>query len=319
MKEFRQNSESIHSIEQLEIGMQFDFQIRLLTRRRIIKDLPNLKKPGIQGIDGQEYEIPTSEEVIGRLKASEKSYLEKVNQLTRIQFIVVPFAYSLERLAEKCGKAITNHHKVEKLLAAKNEVNDSDEPLVPAGEIVLLKQGFYNDCDTENKIVYFPKEFSKNHGGQTKLELLKANRANAWQFWLIEDIPNIPKEGEGKVIGGRKQLEVGKSPSEYLKILQRESEYKGEVGLIPEAELMYFLTHLETTNQVINDSENGSTSCQTGAYFPSADFVPHLLWFRHWNQLWLNGLNPEKYYSSKNKHELRGPYSNNGARFGVMI
>jgi hypothetical protein len=255
-----------------------------------------------------------------RLKANEELILEKANQgFTKL--LLVPFAYSLDDLINACEEAIRKHNNEKKLLATKNEATEPDKSLVVGEMGALLKQGFYTRSDIEGKIVYFPREFSKNHKGKTKLELLRDDDdpANAWPIWLLEDMPNIPKQGEGKIIGGRRQLEAGKSPDEYLKILQTEPEYEGESGLTPEVELMLFLTYLEETNQVINDYEgNGSTSCQIGAYFKSADFVPHSLWFRYHNQLWLNGVNTNRYYLETGL-EPRGYYSNNGTRFGVKV
>ena len=44
---------------------------------------------------------------------------------------------------------------------------------------------------------------------------------------------------------------------------------------------MYTLTHLEETNQVINDYQGkGSLSYQVGGYFPASGDVPNSYWFR---------------------------------------
>src|SRR3989338_3971497 len=151
----------------------------------------------------------------------------------------------------------------------------------------------YSKCDTEDKIVYFPKEFGANHGGKTKKELLASDSSNAWRIWLVEDMPNIPREGKGKEVGKRHQLEANKQPKEYLELLQTKSEYKNESGLTPEADIMYALTNLEETNQVTNDYQGkGSISYQVGAYFLSSGDVPDS-YFNHGNrQACLYGVNP---------------------------
>ena len=139
----------------------------------------------------------------------------------------------------------------------------------------------YSKCDTEDKIVYFPKEFSKNHGGKTKKELLASDSSNAWRIWLVENTPNIPREGKGKEVGKRHQLEANKQPKEYLELFRTKSEYKNESGLTPEADILYALTNLEEKNQVINDYQGkGLLSYQIGAYFPSSGGVPDSRWGR---------------------------------------
>jgi hypothetical protein len=69
---------------------------------------------------------------------------------------------------------------------------------------------------------------------------------------LVESLPIMPKQGQGKTLGGRRQLEIGSSTSEYLQTLQVEP-YRGETGKTLEDFITKFLTHLETTNEVSSD------------------------------------------------------------------
>ena len=56
---------------------------------------------------------------------------------------------------------------------------------------------------------------------------------------------------------------------------------------------MYTLTHLEETNQVINDYQGkGSLSYQVGGYFPASGNVPNSYWDRDDRRARLSGNNP---------------------------
>jgi hypothetical protein len=51
--------------------------------------------------------------------------------------------------------------------------------------------------------------------------------------------------------------------------------------MTPEDQVSYAITHLEQTNQVIDDySGKGSASYQLGAYFAASGFVPGADWYR---------------------------------------
>lgn len=281
------------NLETLKIKEQWASQVKLLSKLGILEIFPDSKELGIRGIDGKEYPVLRPEDILQRLEAKKEMVLEKMEQgFTKI--VIEPFAYSFDTLSEKYKKAILDHHKNGKLLATKEKPTDPDEPLaLDENEPLWRWEDGYSHCDTEDKLVYFPKEFSKNHGGKTKRELLASDTSNGWNVWILEDLPNIPKEGKGQEVGKRKQLEANKTPSEYLKFLQTKSEYKNESGLTPEADVMYALTNLEETNQVTNDYDGkGSISYQIGGYFPSSGYVPHSCWRRVIRRADLGGRDP---------------------------
>src|SRR3989344_1948346 len=281
------------NIETLKIKEQWSSQVKILSKFGILETFPDSKKLGIRGIDGKEYPVPKPEDIQARLEAKKEMVLEKMEQgFTKI--IIEPFGYSFDALSEKYKKALLQHHKDGKLLATKEKPTDPDEKLeLDTNQPLWRWEDGYSHCDTEDKIVYFPKEFGAKHGGKTKKELLASSETNGWNVWLVEDMPNIPREGNGKEVGKRKQLEANKSPTEYLKLLQTKSEYKNESGLTPEADIMYALTNLEETNQVTNDYQGkGSLSYQTGAYFPASGYVPNSYWNRDYRQACLDGDSP---------------------------
>ncbi|MFH1661528.1 MAG: hypothetical protein ABIA02_00290, partial [Candidatus Falkowbacteria bacterium] len=114
-----------------------------------------------------------------------------------------------------------------------------------------------------------------------------------WNIMFTENLPNIPREEKGKEVGGRKQLEAGQSVKEYLEKIQTDPIYKNEQGMTPEDQLTYAITHLQKTNQVIDDyNGNGSVSRQFGAYFSAAGRVPGARWSRDGRQAYLGGAGP---------------------------
>jgi hypothetical protein len=296
------------SLEALKIREQWGSQVKILSKLGILETFPDSKQLGIRGIDGKEYPVPKPEDIQARLEANRELVERKIEQgFTKI--VMVPFGYPIDSLMDKYKKTILRHHKEGKLLATKEKPTDPDEPLdLDESEPVWIWQEGYNHGDTEGKVVYFPEEFSGRHDGKTKKELLASDPANGWHIWLVEDMPNIPREGKGEEKGGRHQLETNKSSIEYLRLLQSKSEYKGESGLTPETDIMYAITHLEETNQVTNDyTGKGSLSFQIGAYFPSSGLVPDSCWDRGSRRAYLD----RDYPSDR--------YSDYGVRVGVRV
>lgn len=286
-------TEQKESLETLKIKGQWESQVRILSKLGIAETFPDSKSYGIRGIDGKEYPVPKPEEILKQLEENKEMVLKKMEQgFTKL--VIEPFASSFDALSEKYRKVILQHHKDGKLLATKEKPTDPDEPLpIDENQPLYRWEDGYNKCDVEDKVVYFPKEFSKNHGGKTKKELLAADPKNAWRIWLVEDMPNIPREGKGREVGKRHQLETNKTPDEYLKLFQNNPTYQNESGLTPEADIMYAITHLEETNQVINDYDGkGSLSYQVGAYFPASGHVPGSCWSRGSRQAYLGRYDP---------------------------
>jgi hypothetical protein len=107
---------------------------------------------------------------------------------------------------------------------------------------------------------------------------------------------------------GRKQLEANQKPTDYLKTLQTDPNYANESGITPEDWTIYFLTHLEKTNQVIDDWQgNGKISWNLGGYFPESSDVPSACWYRGGRRAYAGGDDPGDFGS------------NSGARARVRI
>src|SRR3989338_4326967 len=164
--------EEMRTLEALKIKEQWSSQVKILSKSGILETFPYSKQLGILGIDGKEYPVPKPEEIQARLEKNKEMVLEKMEQgFTKL--VIEPFAYSLDALSEKYKKALLQHHKDGKLFATKEKSTDQNETLdLDENQPVWKWEEGYNHCDTEDKIVYFPKEFGAKHGGKTKKELL---------------------------------------------------------------------------------------------------------------------------------------------------
>ncbi|MBI3273579.1 MAG: hypothetical protein HYZ69_00375 [Candidatus Colwellbacteria bacterium] len=285
----------------LKVREQYESQIAMMARLGILEPLSD-RKLGIKGIDGQEFPLLTYQEVSKRMVEKKDVLKTKVDQ-GFVKLVVVPFGMPLDKLVAIYKAALDKHFKDKKLFYTKKDHHDPQEPLEPITELnsdgSLYVWSEYGGADTNGKLVYYPKEFSTtNHGAQTKAQLL-AGGQQGFTIRFVEDMPNIPHQGQGKTVGSsgneRRQLDTAgtsiqgyveqgqttPSPREYLKALQTEQQYEHEQGMTPEEQLMYALTYLEETNQVIDDYQGkGSISYQLGAFFPSSGSVPNAYWYR---------------------------------------
>ena len=214
-----------------------------------------------------------------------------------ISIQIVHLLHDLRKAVQKFSRLLDNSGSVSDLIKS----SDTGEPLeLDESQPVWLRDEYAN-ADVSGSLVYFPQEFSKNHQGKTKREILKeqggfpASRSfgAGWNVLLLEDLPNIPRAGKGKELKGRKQLEAGGSAQDFLKALQTNPQYKNESGMTPEDQIVYAILHLEQTNQVIDDwQDKGSISYQLGSYFPVSDDVPYAYWGRWGRQACLDRYDP---------------------------
>ncbi|MBI4129186.1 hypothetical protein HY464_00665 [Candidatus Peregrinibacteria bacterium] len=128
----------------------------------------------------------------------------------------------------------------------------------------------YDGADATSALLYSPQEFSQNHQGKSKFDLLSSS-PSGFQVFLVEDIVDLPKEGQGATIGSRPQLECHRTSKDYLQTLQTNTTYRYETGFHPEAYIALAITRLRE-NGIVLDKD--TYSFLTGAYFPSSVFVP---------------------------------------------
>jgi hypothetical protein len=302
----------------VELPKQYEKEYKILVKVGIMGILPEILEDGIIGIDGREYPVPTLEQIQEVILANREKYESKMKQgFTKIQ--MTPFALPLRILIQTLERTLLAHHKQGKLLAPKKNPNDPDVKLeLDENQAVMVWDGWWDKANSKlskdelKEIIYNPQQFTtkKNHGGQTKQEILdaemeekkkesgKGNPFPGWNIELYEENENIPKQGKGKTIGGRKALEANDTPENYLKTIQTNPEYANEQGLTLEDWITKFLSSLEAHNAVLDDWQGDWQGLDSGCYLLASwsSFLGSLGfggWFRDGKQAYLCGDNTD--------------------------
>ncbi len=243
--------------------------------------------------------MPTPEQVQELFENNKELVGKKREQgFTRLQ--MTPLAMPISLLVDRVEKTVKKHAAEGKIFQTKRNPNDPETPVsVNTNEPVWIYQNITRG-EEDGTLAYFPHAYNENHQGLSKEEVLQREDICAVQGWsisLVEDNPIQPRSGEGKKLGGRKQLENNQSPKDYLKAFSK-SEYQGETGWTPEDFLTNFVTRLEETNEVSNDWDDFNAAWLTGTYLPNESSVPYGYWYRYDEQVYLNGSGPEDRYDS---------------------
>ena len=257
--------------------------ITALKRTGILTLLPRSESSGVIGIDGKEYPVPTQEQVVELFAHNRELVERKIPQgFDRLEF--TPMAMPTPLLIDLAKAAILKHAAEGKIYQTRRSASDPFVPVrVNKEKHVWIWETLRQALDTD-ELVYFPQEYSSKHRGLAKLEAVNNGRICAFPGWsvgLVESFPIMPQKGQGKTLGGRRQLEIGSSPNEYLQTLQTEA-YQGESGKTLEDFITKFLTHLETTNEVSNDVVDSNALWCLAQYLkvPYAELVPTGRWHR---------------------------------------
>lgn len=292
----------------LDLKNQYQRQVEMLKDVGILKRL-STGKFGINGIDKKEYPLPDYQEIKTRIKEKAEVLKQKIDQGFS-KLLLVPFGMSLDRLIERYQEVLWKHYEQKKLFVPIQ--NTENEPTFPDNlpfnqetieaikngskryEDIWQKKGSvydkensalfvvenYQNADVNEILIYHPQQFLKyEHKGKTKEEILKEGK-NGFYILLVEDLPSIPQKNQGKILGGRKQIETGISPVECLKKLKNK-EYEQESGMTIEEYIIYAISYLEEKNQVIDyyyiDSSHnyyGAQALLIGNYVNIFDWVP---------------------------------------------
>ncbi|MCX6781343.1 MAG: hypothetical protein NT003_04520 [Candidatus Magasanikbacteria bacterium] len=244
---------------------QFKQQIKSLTEIDFL-ETDDDGQLNILGEDGQRYRAPTEAQVVAYFNAPERRafYEKKVKQgFTRV--LVTPFGTSMSQLAEKTRPELLKYANYVDSGALQTLLDRNGAPL-SVGEYVwvsLLDELDPRDGD-ENGVVY-DAELINGHKlspGRKKVDIIRDKREPfpGFRIQLLQDDLTILR-GIGETSSfGRPAIETGKTPFEYMQLLQENPAYEGEHGLTPEDWLTLFMTHLHETDQVIDDCANGVDS-----------------------------------------------------------
>ena len=293
--------------QKLGLKAQWENQVRSLNETGILELLPEAADIGVKGIDGKEHPVPKYEEILARLTPEKLELLSKKAEQGFTKLLLVPMAASIDVLIDRYKQEILKKHEAGKLLSTDGTPLDLDK------ETPVYVWDEYKKADADGRIVYYPKEFSQNHQGKTKQELI--NEGDDWEIRLIEDLPDLPAQGMGQKANeerglqtDRIPLEANHTPREYLQTTQADPTYQAEDGLTPEGWLTYATTHLHETDKQIDDYRGKGKLCYLfGSYFPADSRVPCGFWNRGFRQAYLIRFGPD------------GRLSINGARPSVKI
>jgi len=260
---------------------QYTAQVSLLERAGILKD------GGITGIDGNNYPIPSLEEIAERLYSPERRELFEIKQDQKfIKLLLVPFGMSLDELIEIFKQFLKIY---------KNTHSDFDLVVDTPFFILPVNQEYFQEADIGNspKLLYNPQPCKNwKHPGKTKLQIIEDQSvghdfAPGWKVLFLQashqstrGFRSIPRQGKGRREGGeisRPDVEADKNPEEYLSLFleaQRDprSPYHGESGMTPEDWILAFMTHLEETGKPLDSgiSYLGDYTFLIGSFFESS-------------------------------------------------
>jgi hypothetical protein len=277
--------------EKPSLQSEYRFLRRTLNEAHLLTISRN-GEPCVLGIDGQEYILPTEDEVHHAFEKNRTLVEFKKDQgfdSWQLTPLAMPIEgpYGLLSCVKKTLVYHAEHHTLFQSVDEKKAVDvDLQKPVWIWGQ---LEQAMH----TADGLLYFPQTFTKDGKGKTKSEVITDPNivvTPGWSLCLMGTGTTLPKEGQGKTVGGRPELENNHSPNEYLQKLQ-ESAYQGETGWTVEDFLTNFLITLTKKNQVSHEWEEGSVAWLLANYLPS-DSVPSGRWDRNIRQMHLDGDEP---------------------------
>ncbi len=242
-----------------------------LNQTGVVSSLPRSKKVGVVGIDGKEYPVPTQKQVQAVLIQNKKLVERKLQQgFTQLQ--LTPLVMPLANLLERVKSTILQHAAGGKIIQTQPQITNGDFPVqVNLSNPIWIWERVRQAVDTP-ALVYFPQTYADyGHQGLSKKEVITKTDLCAvpgWSLGLIEPIPIMPQQGQGTIVGGRKQLEGNATPIDYLRTLGT-PPYEGETGWTFEDFLTHFVTRLETTNQVSHDRDHSNALWLLGSFIPN--------------------------------------------------
>ncbi len=307
--EDRAETEALEALaERLKLKEQYLSQVRVLYKSGILENFAvdpeqgrYTPEMGIIGIDGQEYILPSYEDLLERLKDPEKRKLiEKKADQGFAKLQLVPFAMPLTVLIQRYKEVLLKTHKesgIKSTDSTKLELNTEDPLYVWEDLLQCDNPETSPDKQMEYGVTTYDAKTKEARGGKYKSELLNENPTNAWHITLIEDLPDLPAENQGQTISGRKQIEPNKSSKQYLQEFQTNPQYQSESGQTPEEALTTWLTYLQEKKTAIDDYQGqGKINWLVGQYLSGR--VPNFHWNRGSRQPALYGDIPVNSFSN---------------------
>lgn len=281
-----------------QVEKEYDRCISALKLAGILTPLPESSAFGVCGADGAGYPVPTLPQIKHLFTLNNELVSKKFAQgFDRLE--LTPMAIPIPALLELLQSALIR-------LAAAGTVYQTRrspaEPLIPV-RVNAQKHAWMWDVLRQtvdaDDLVYFPQKFSIDHNGQNKDATINDEQICAIQGWsvgLVENMPIMPQAGQARTLGSRRQLEIGSSPREYLRLLQT-PPFQGETGRTLEDFITRFLTHLVTTGEISNDRFDNNSIWLLGNYVKyvkqlKSDLVPTAWWHHDFGRVRMDAHRP---------------------------
>ena len=256
----------------------FEQQVSILKERGLLTERND--EYGIVAENGEWYPLPSIEDIQKKIETvkQDPTLREKVKQGFS-ELLVVPFGLSEKTMREALASSLQEHSESGTL---KNILG---ETLHAHKKVQVEVPRDFDDEEEREEIFYYPKNLDMNaHGAMTKEEVIQMSKAGdfpGWKVLLVEDLPQVPSQYEGKIIADRLQIEGGKRPVDVLEMMKTIPTYQHEQGMTLEDWYMYALTNLDAKGYMIDDVMNdlGATKL-LGVFRPASNGVLVAYW---WN------------------------------------
>jgi len=271
-----------------EVESEYNRCYDILQRTGILSMLTKSNRLGVIGIDGNEYPIPTISQIIELFENNDELVTMKFAQgFNRLE--LTPMAIPLRELFDLLKSLIIKHSNEGNIYQTRCKTVDSFVPVrINSDKQVWVWDTLKQAVETD-EILYFPRNYTINHQGLRKLDVIDNSifcAVPGWSVGLVESYAKMPEQGLGERIGGRRQLDIGYSPREYLQMLESDI-YKGETGKTLEDFIIKFITRLEEKNEVSNDRYDNNSIWCLGQYIKIkyGECVPTGWWNRDFGRL----------------------------------
>jgi len=172
----------------LSIEKEYARCVAALELSGLLTALPKSRNPGVEGIDGKEYPLPTLERVKELFAHNEDLISKKIPQGFD-QLELTPLAMPTPRLIGLLEAAIQRHGAEGNIYQTRRSSNDPPVPVrVNSEKHVWIWEVLRQKLDTD-ELVYFPQEYGSDHGGQNKSEAINNGAicgAPGWSIGLVE-------------------------------------------------------------------------------------------------------------------------------------
>lgn len=236
----------------LHLTKQYENQIQALTNADILEELSD-GRLGILGVDGNEYPVPTLDEVYERIDPRKIEGLKRKQEQGFTELLLVPFAMDVSKLIKKYEEVVRTHKNAGILKNA-------------SGENLEIETAYISPDITQSSLVYYPQDYyDREHAYNTKVDILNSKRNwGGWITQLVEDRPRLIVDNRSRPDGSpfpNLDPSTSPKPADFQRLLNG-SSYRHETGLTLEDWLTYAISRLERDGVHIDDfDENHIRPC----------------------------------------------------------